>query len=81
MSSHKTILFDFVLRASATQPTTERAKLYRALAAYSGDPSEQEHLLKLAAELEAVDQRCFAFARQLSQRELPFTPPTGGTER
>lgn len=76
--SNKTILFDFVLRASAAEPATERAKLYRALAAYSGDPAEQEHLLKLAAELEAVDQRCFAFARQLRQQPLFTEPTTGG---
>jgi hypothetical protein len=72
------ILLDVALAAQGSQPTAIRIQVLRAAATLVNGAAEADHLLKLAAELEAVDQRCFAFARQLSQRELPFTPTATG---
>ena len=74
----KTILFDHVMRTAHHEPIAVRVELYRALADYAGNPEQTDSLLKLAAELEAVDQRCFAFARQLRQQPLFTEPTTGG---
>jgi len=77
MPDHRTILFDHVMRTAQQEPVAVRSNLYRALAEYAGNPDQTDQLLKLAAELEAVDQRCFAFARQLRQAPL-FTETTNG---
>lgn len=73
-------LIDVALAAQASEPASTRIKILRAAATLVSSPTDSEHLLKLAAELEAVDQRCFAFARQLRQAPL-FTETThGGTK-
>lgn len=76
--------FEFlVLHAVETArslPVGDRIRVYRGAAVALGQDESTSPLLKLAAELEAVDQRCFAFARQLRQQPL-FTEPTQGGAR
>lgn len=48
-------------------PMSKRISVYRGVALVMGNGEQAETLRKLAAELEAVDQRCFAFAQQFAQ--------------
>lgn len=77
MKSDLDTLIDVALAAQSGEPANVRIKVLRAAATLVSNSADSEHLLKLAAELEAVDQRCFAFARQLRQQSL-FSEPTNG---
>lgn len=55
------------LAAAHDAPLTDRVRIYRGVAIGLGDGEQAELLLRLAAELEAANQRCFEFARQFSR--------------
>lgn len=60
----RTELFEFVLDQAAAQPPMKRARLYRALAEYCGDPAETRKLRAMAKNIEQAEQ-CY--------REFIFT--------
>lgn len=62
-------LFDFVLDKADEEATQRRIRLYRALAAYAGNPKEAAELNAIADVLESADQACREFVVRFTDHQ------------
>lgn len=62
MTDPKTILFNWALDRSASEPNSVRVPVLRALAEYAGDNEQAKELTTIADALECADQRAREFA-------------------
>lgn len=57
------------MEQAETQPIRKRVEIYRALAAFAGDPADSRDLSRIADELESADKRCREFSFNLANQK------------